>query len=74
LAREIEVYTTAEIAQLIERLGKDIRGVKTAYPGSAVAEIRDREQPATFGSKQEREAHIQELADRFQSDDEIPFG
>jgi hypothetical protein len=45
VCRDIEVYTLAEVGQLIERLGRDIRQVKTAYPGAAVAEIRDQEPP-----------------------------
>jgi hypothetical protein len=45
VCRDCEVYTLAEIGQLIARLGKGIRQVKTFYPGATVAEIRDRESP-----------------------------
>jgi hypothetical protein len=45
VCRDAEVYSLAEIATLIERLGDQIRKVKTLYPGASVAEIRDREPP-----------------------------
>ena len=45
VARETEVWTLAEIAVLIERLGDDLRQVKRAFPGSAVVEVRDRDTP-----------------------------
>jgi hypothetical protein len=45
VARETEVWTLAEIAVLIERLGDDLRQVKRAFPGSAVVEVRDRDPP-----------------------------
>jgi hypothetical protein len=51
----VEVYTMAEIAQLIEPLGADIRKVKTSFPGAVVAEIRDREKPPPVFSKEQRE-------------------
>jgi hypothetical protein len=43
VAREGEVWTVAEIAVLIERLGDDVRQVKRTFPGSAVVEVRDRD-------------------------------
>jgi hypothetical protein len=45
VARETEVWTLAEIAVLIERLGDDVRQAKRAFPGSAVVEVRDRDPP-----------------------------
>jgi hypothetical protein len=45
VARESAVWTLAEIAVLIERLGDDLRQVKRAFPGSAVGEVRDRDPP-----------------------------
>jgi hypothetical protein len=45
VAREGEVWTVAEIAVLIERLGGDVRQVKRTFPGSAVVEVRDRDPP-----------------------------
>jgi hypothetical protein len=45
VARESEVWTLAEIAVLIERLGDDLRHVKRTFPGSAVVEVRDRNPP-----------------------------
>jgi hypothetical protein len=45
IAREGEVWTLAEIAVLIERLGDDVRQVKRTFPGSAVVEVRDRDPP-----------------------------
>ena len=45
VARESEVWTLAEIAVLIERLGTDVRQVKRTFPGSAVVEVRDRDPP-----------------------------
>ena len=45
VARESEVWTLAEIAVLIERLGDDVRQVKRTFPGSAVVEVRDRDPP-----------------------------
>ena len=45
VARESEVWTLAEIAVLIERLGDEVRQVKRTFPGSAVVEVRDRDPP-----------------------------
>jgi hypothetical protein len=45
VARESEVWTLAEIAVLIERLGNQVRQVKRTFPGSAVVEVRDRDPP-----------------------------
>jgi hypothetical protein len=45
VARESEVWTLAEIAVLIERLGDQVRQVKRTFPGSAVVEVRDRDPP-----------------------------
>ena len=45
VARESEVWTLAEIAVLIERLGDEVRQVKRTFPGSAVVEVRDRDLP-----------------------------
>jgi hypothetical protein len=73
VARECEVYTLTEIGALIERLGDQIRKVKTMYPGATVAEIRDREPSPPFMSEQDRSAYVEELATRFQPDEEIPF-
>jgi hypothetical protein len=69
VCRDVEVYTLAEVAQLIEKLGADIRKVKITFPGAAVAEIRDREEPPPAFSKE----HVQELAAQFRPADEIPF-
>jgi hypothetical protein len=74
VCRDREVYTLAEIGQLIARLGEDIRQVKTLYPGATVAEIRDPEPPPMLTSAQERDQYIEQLAARFQPDEEIPFG
>jgi hypothetical protein len=65
VCREVEVYTLTEIAALIERLGDQIRKIKTLYPGATVAEVRDA--PA------DRNAYVEELAARFRPDKEIPF-
>jgi hypothetical protein len=46
IARESEVWTLAEIAVLIERLGDGVRQVKRTFPGSMVVEVRDRSPPA----------------------------
>ena len=46
VARDGEVWTLAEIAVLIERLGDDVRQVKRRFPGSAVVEVRDRRSTA----------------------------
>jgi hypothetical protein len=43
VARESEVWTVAEIAVLIERVGDQVREVKRVFPGSAVVEVRDRD-------------------------------
>jgi hypothetical protein len=51
VARESEVWTVAEIAVLIERLGDDVRQVKRTFPGSAVIEVRDRDPPVTDWDK-----------------------
>ena len=45
VARGSEVWTLAEIAVLIRRLGGDLRRVKRTFPGSAVVEVRDRHPP-----------------------------
>ena len=45
VSRESEVWTLAEIAVLIERLGDQVRQVKRTFPGSAVVEVRDRDPP-----------------------------
>jgi hypothetical protein len=45
VAREGEVWTVAEIAVLIERVGDQVREVKRVFPGSAVVEVRDRDLP-----------------------------
>ena len=45
VARESEVWTLAELAVLIERLGDEVRQVKRTFPGSAVVEVRDRDPP-----------------------------
>ena len=45
VARESEVWTLAEIAVLIERLGDQVRQVKRTFPGAAVVEVRDRDPP-----------------------------
>ena len=45
VARESEVWTLAEIAVLIVRLGDEVRQVKRTFPGSAVVEVRDRDLP-----------------------------
>jgi hypothetical protein len=45
VARKSEVWTLAEIAVLIERLGRDVRQVKRSFTGSAVVELRDRDPP-----------------------------
>lgn len=45
VARDGEVWTLAEIAMLIKRLGDQVRQVKRTFPGSAVVEVRDRDQP-----------------------------
>jgi hypothetical protein len=45
VARESEVWTLAEIAVLIARLGDEVRQVKRTFPGSAVVEVRDRDPP-----------------------------
>jgi hypothetical protein len=71
VCRGIETYTLAEVGQLIARLGADIRAVKTAFPGSSVAEIRERD-PATW-SAQERETYAAKLAAQFKPDLDIPF-
>jgi hypothetical protein len=49
VCRDCEVYTMVEIAMLIERLGDQIRKIKTLYPGATVAEIRDRPRHAPKG-------------------------
>jgi hypothetical protein len=41
VARDGEVWTLAEVAVLIERLGAQIRQVRRRFPGAAVVEIRD---------------------------------
>ena len=51
VARETEVWTLAEIAVLIERLGHDLRQIKRAFPGSAVVEVRDRDPPPIDSEK-----------------------
>ena len=58
----MEVYTLTEIAMLIERLGDQIRKIKTLYPDAAVTEIRDQ------FSKEPREQHIEQMAARFEPD------
>jgi hypothetical protein len=45
VCRDCEVWTLAEIAMLIERLGKDTRNVKRLFPGAMVTEIRDKQPP-----------------------------
>jgi hypothetical protein len=45
VARESQVWTLAEVAVLIERLGDEVRQVKRTFPGSAVVEVRDRDPP-----------------------------
>jgi hypothetical protein len=41
-----EVWTVAEIAVLIERLGDQVREVKRRFPGSVVVEVRDQDPPS----------------------------
>ena len=43
VARKSEVWTLAEVAVLIERLGNDVRQAKRTFPASAVVEVRDRD-------------------------------
>ena len=45
VAGESEVWTLAEVAVLIERLGDDVRQLRRTFPGSAVVELRDRDPP-----------------------------
>jgi hypothetical protein len=73
VCRDMEVYTLPEIALLIDRLGDQIRKVKTLYPGATVAEITDRKPPEIFSSEKKRQEYIDDLAARFQPDLEIPF-
>ena len=47
VARDGEVWTLAEIAVLIERLGDQVRQVKRRFPGAAVVEVRDRTRRST---------------------------
>jgi hypothetical protein len=42
LARYRQVVTVAEVARLIERLGKGVLEVKRVFPGAAVVEVRRR--------------------------------
>jgi hypothetical protein len=45
VCRECEVWTLAEVATLIEKLGKDSRQIKRLYPGAMVSGIRDKQLP-----------------------------
>ena len=45
VARDGEVWTLAEVAVLIERLGEQVRQVKRRFPGAAVIDVRDRDPP-----------------------------
>jgi len=45
VARECEVWTLAELAVLIERIGDQGRPIKRTFPGAAVAEVRQRDPP-----------------------------
>jgi hypothetical protein len=45
VARDGEVWTMAEVAVLIERLGHEARQVKRTFPGSAVVDIGGRDPP-----------------------------
>ena len=45
VAHDGEVWTLAEVAVLIERLGDQVRQVRRRFPGAAVVEVRDRDPP-----------------------------
>ena len=45
VARQSEIWTLAEVAVLIERLGNGVRRVKRTFPGAAVVAVRGRSAP-----------------------------
>jgi hypothetical protein len=75
VCRDVEVYTLAEVGQLIEKLGKGVRQIKDLYPGAAVAVIRDQPEPPLWITEEAREQHVNELAAQFDAlgPDPLPF-